>query len=495
MRKLRLFQAAILLLASSGSAGAEEVPAPRDNTLELGGMLGMFMPSDDHEFFDALETNHKELENQSLDFGIRIGYLPIRFAGVEIEGDLIPTGTAGGDDAMLLGFRGHVLAQLPLQVTPFALAGFGTMGVRSTDGALGRDADFVGHFGLGVKYFLHRNLLIRTDGRLIVGPKEEEIPGRSEATSHFALLFSASYVFDFDGGPPEPTRRVRPHPDPDGDGFLANVDECPREAGEPPDGCPREDRDGDGTFDRYDDCPDEPETVNEFEDEDGCPDEIPDSDGDGLSDQEDECVESPEDEDGYQDGDGCPDHDNDGDGVTDAEDSCPDEVGPVPNRGCPDTDKDGDGVVDRLDNCPEEPGQAKNQGCKKPQLVVITPDKLEIRERVHFRTNSAQVRGRSRELLDNVARVLLAHPEIEEVRVEGHTDDRGPEDENQELSRRRADSVMSYLIEQGVPAERLVAKGFGESDPVESNETRAGRAANRRVELHIAGRSALEAKP
>ena len=248
---------------------------------------------------------------------------------------------------------------------------------------------------------------------------------------------------------------------------------------------PAIDTDGDGLTDDVDECPNEPETRNGFQDDDGCPDEL-DSDGDGLKDSEDACPTEPEDMDGFQDEDGCPDTDNDGDGVADASDACPDEPGPADNRGCPDPDRDGDTVVDRLDNCPDEAGDPANRGCKRRQLVAIGQDKIELVDRVYFRTNRNTIQRRSFALLDNVAAVLQSHPSVR-VRIEGHTDDRGDDTYNKNLSQSRADQVMRYLVRKGVDASRLESVGYGEEQPLESNDTNEGRAANRRVDFNIIG--------
>jgi outer membrane protein OmpA-like peptidoglycan-associated protein len=245
------------------------------------------------------------------------------------------------------------------------------------------------------------------------------------------------------------------------------------------------DTDGDGLLDNVDKCPEQPEVKNGFQDEDGCPDEIPDTDGDGLRDPDDKCPQEPEDKDTFQDEDGCPDPDNDADGILDAEDRCPMEPGPKETRGCPDPDRDKDTVVDRLDNCPDEPGKPELQGCKEKQLVRIAETSIEILEVVHFEYNKAVIQKRSFKLLDDVARVIVAHPELEQIRVEGHTDDRGNDAYNKKLSQSRAESVQKYLIERGVAANRLQALGHGEENPIADNKTEAGRTQNRRVEFKI----------
>ncbi|MEM9731439.1 MAG: OmpA family protein, partial [Myxococcota bacterium] len=192
-----------------------------------------------------------------------------------------------------------------------------------------------------------------------------------------------------------------------------------------------------------------------------------DRDGDGIIDELDACPDDPEDYDGFQDEDGCPDLDNDADGIPDLEDACPDEPGPPENNGCPDTDRDGDGVPDRVDNCPDEPGPPQNQGCPEEQRVAIEEGQIEILEKIYFEFDSAKIQSRSFPLLDNVAAVLNAHPEIALIRVEGHTDSRGSDAYNLRLSQRRAESVVRYLeTKGGVSADRLEAEGFGETQPI-----------------------------
>ena len=289
-------------------------------------------------------------------------------------------------------------------------------------------------------------------------------------------------------------REVEPEPEPtpldtDGDGILDDTDQCPTEpedmdAFEDEDGCPDPDNDQDQILDEPDQCPNEPEDRDGFEDEDGCPDT--DNDQDGIPDESDECKDQPEDMDGFQDEDGCPEADNDEDGLVDSADRCPNEAGPPENQGCPDTDRDGDTVVDRLDNCPDEPGPPENQGCRERQRVRITAGALEILDKVYFATNRDVIQRRSFRLLDNVAAVLNNHPEIQHIRVEGHTDDRGDDAYNLDLSQRRAAAVVRYLVDRGeVDSGRLVAQGFGETRPIDDNGTRTGRAANRRVEFNI----------
>jgi OOP family OmpA-OmpF porin len=254
----------------------------------------------------------------------------------------------------------------------------------------------------------------------------------------------------------------------------------PREKCNPP---PKpKDTDGDGIPDKTDKCPTEPEDKDGFEDADGCPD--PDNDKDGILDKDDKCPLDPEDKDGFEDEDGCPDPDNDKDGILDADDKCPNEAGPKENAGCPDKDKDGDTVVDRLDKCPDMPGPPDNEGCPKPKFIVVTKEKIELKQKVHFATNKSTIYPDSFPMLTEVAEVLKSRPEIK-VRIEGHTDSRGTLKRNMKLSQERAESVRQFLVDHGVDIARMDARGFGPTQPIEDNRTSKGRENNRRTEFII----------
>jgi len=244
------------------------------------------------------------------------------------------------------------------------------------------------------------------------------------------------------------------------------------------------DTDHDGILDPSDQCVTQAEDRDEFQDDDGCPDL--DDDMDNIADTLDACRLQPEDADGYEDADGCPENDNDGDGVTDQADACPTVAGPPENRGCPDADRDGDTVVDRRDNCPDESGPVENHGCRVQQRVVIEGDRLEILEKVYFRRNSHVIDRRSFALLDQIAAVIVAHPELGVIAVEGHTDATGNAARNTALSTRRANSVRDYLVGRGADPARITAVGFGPDRPVVPNaSTPEEHEANRRVEFRL----------
>ena len=209
----------------------------------------------------------------------------------------------------------------------------------------------------------------------------------------------------------------------------------------------------------------------------------PDRDGDGFADADDKCPDDPEDPDGRFD-DGCPDFDDDNDGVPDLADACPETAGDADHSGCPPGDTDGDGLADQQDNCPAEKGSF--DGCPTPQLVRLRRGVIDLSRPITFEAGSAELAQESAPLLEAVAKVIAAHPEILRVRVEGHTDNRGRRSKNVALSQDRAKAVANGLADRGVSPRRLSAVGFGPAKPIDSNDTEVGRAINRRVELVIA---------
>ena len=256
--------------------------------------------------------------------------------------------------------------------------------------------------------------------------------------------------------------------DTDGDGIYDKDDECPEQAGLAEfNGCP--DSDGDGIEDRQDKCPNEA-GLAEF---DGCPD----SDGDGIADPDDDCPN----EAGIAELNGCPDAD--GDGVKDSEDNCPDEAGPAENDGCPWEDADGDGVLDKDDECPEVAGTAANNGCPEPDVEVIK-ELNEYSKTVLFDLNKATIRTESESALQSILEIMQEYPQTI-FHIEGHTDSTGSDDYNMKLSKERAASVEQWLEEKGIPANRLTSEGYGETQPIATNNTAAGRQDNRRVEISL----------
>ncbi len=207
----------------------------------------------------------------------------------------------------------------------------------------------------------------------------------------------------------------------------------------------------------------------------------PDRDGDGIPDDEDWCPDLP----GLPEIHGCPDEDTDHDGVPNRIDLCPLEKGPAELDGCPDFD--GDGIPDREDKCPKEPGPPQNDGCPIGQepVVEIQTERLSLRDSINFDTGKDTLKHSSFKILDEIAAILKQHAEIQRIRVEGHTDNVGGAVYNRDLSQRRANTVVLYLVSKGIAQARLVPQGYGFDRPVASNATAGGRAKNRRVEFTI----------
>ncbi len=276
----------------------------------------------------------------------------------------------------------------------------------------------------------------------------------NDNSSHFQHAAGLKFVF---GGQ-----------DSDGDGIYDKDDECPEEPGLPEfNGCP--DTDGDGIEDRQDACPNEA-GLAEF---DGCPD----SDGDGVADPDDECPN----EAGLAELNGCPDAD--GDGIRDGDDECPNEAGPEANNGCPWPDSDGDGVLDKDDECPDNAGPASNNGCPEPTAEIIS-ELNDYSNTVLFEFDSAKITADSEDALMAIVDIMKEYPQTI-FHIEGHTDSIGSDSYNMKLSKERAASVEKWLEEHGIPSNRLTSEGYGETQPIATNSTPAGRQENRRVEISL----------
>jgi OOP family OmpA-OmpF porin len=134
---------------------------------------------------------------------------------------------------------------------------------------------------------------------------------------------------------------------------------------------------------------------------------------------------------------------------------------------------------------PPAPAPPPPEPAPPPPKTEVTQEQIKLKEKVEFETDSAVLKDSSKGLLDEVVQVMKDHPEIEHVRVAGHTDSNGTHEHNHKLSEERAAAVKKYLVDHGVAAERLSSKGYGQDRPIADNKTEEGRAENRRVEIHI----------
>lgn len=352
------------------------------------------------------------------------------------------------------------------------------------------DQDLLLNIGPGLLIPLAGAMSLRLDARYIYTLGQEPYAGHDDLYNNLEL--TAGFMF----------RAAERNRDADGDSILDKYDTCPEkpedwDTWEDEDGCPDPDNDGDGVADIDDDCPLDAEDMDGFQDGDGCPEW--DNDNDGIPDDLDQCATRREDQDGYRDDDGCPDTDNDGDGIPDLNDRCPNHPEDIDSfqddDGCEDSDNDGDGLPDGLDSCPFDAeiynGHEDEDGCPDE-----TPKEIErftgVIHGVNFEVNSDKITVESYRILDEAAAVLLKYPELR-IEVQGHTDSDGSEESNFDLSDRRAESVVRYLVGRGVAAERLTWMGYGESRPLVGNDSAEGKAINRRVEFHLVGEAQQEA--
>jgi OOP family OmpA-OmpF porin len=360
----------------------------------------------------------------------------------ELSGDWLD-GEGGGPgdyDHIGLGVNALYFFNRSTAFSPYVLMGAGGL---NTDVGDDDDWGFMANAGVGFLSRITDNLSFRADARY---RWDDNAPDAREEDDFGDIIVTAgvSLALGPKAAPPPPPVKEPPKPiDSDGDGVTDDKDRCPgTPAGAKVDakGCEL-DSDGDGVVDRLDQCPGTPAGAKV--DAKGC--EL-DSDGDGVVDRLDQCPGTP-------------------------------AGAKVDAKGC-ELDSDGDGVVDSLDKCPDTPPGTKvdSQGCPLPEVIVL--------KGVSFDYDSAVLRPDGLAALDDAAATLKRYPEIR-VEIAGHTDSIASEEYNQDLSERRARSVMDYLVEHGIAAERLSAKGYGESQPVADNATEEGRASNRRVELHI----------
>ncbi len=454
------------------ASGKDQTPwikryRPTRMSFEVGIYGGIFSASKEHEFYRPNLNNPPTYGHQALklggDIGIRAGFYPLSFLGIELEGGIMPTKVADGSKATLYTFRPVLLAQLPYRIAPFVRANFGMLGISSP--TLGKDIDPTIGIGGGVKFYINKWLLLRLD---IVDNIATRFQVGNKRSNNLEVLLGIGFRF---GGKKE--EAAKPLVDTDQDGLYdpgqvgvapPDEDACPTQPGPRENrGCPLIDSDGDGLFD--------PGQV-------GVPPENVDA-----------CPQEP----GPRENQGCPLIDTDKDGLFDPGqpvpateiDACPKEPGPRELQGCP--DRDGDKIIDNLDKCPDQP-ETVNQyedadGCpdELPQAVKKISGVI---EGIYFDVDKDTIKPRSKVVLDRAVKVLKEFPSTR-WNIQGHTDSDGKREHNVDLSHRRAESVRNYLVTHGIDGGRLVPQGFGPDAPIDTNATPKGKAKNRRIEFRL----------
>ncbi len=358
--------------------------APDPMMVELGVWGGVLFPSRNLELFEAdlnlPDQGRKQYGIVAPDIGVRAGFYPLRHFGIEVEGGVMPASLRDGSgNPIIWAGRGHLVGQIGLwRLTPFIVAGAGAVGVASPRSAVGSEVDVGIHFGGGLKFFINYWLMLRLDIRDNLTNRV----GVGEGVTHSPeILLGLSVTLN--------RTKEKPLRDRDGDGIPDREDQCPREPGPAPTGCPP-DADDDDIPDSEDKCPTEPETRNGFEDDEGCPDIVP----------------------------------------------------------------------------------------------AEFADLAGILEGILFDTDKDVIKKESKPILDRAVEVLQKYPQVR-IEISGHTDSAGGYEHNVDLSQRRAESVKTYLIDAGIDAGRIETRGAGPNEPIATNDTKEGRAQNRRIEVKI----------
>jgi OOP family OmpA-OmpF porin len=424
MRSIPLV-AALLVGAVAGLA------AQRAHQLELGG------------YGSITRYDHLMRLDPRIGAGARLGYAFTNLLQLEVEFGLAQPHTRNqfGFTTVRWGGASLILNVAGRRNRPYLLGGYTRIDYGSGANAPYDFGDHAVHGAIGDRFFFMDGVALRFEGRAIFAPKTDRRFG-GEWAGHVVGSIGIT-MFALGRGPGDADR----------DRVGDPQDACP---GTPPRataarrGCPM-DRDGDTVADGIDRCPATPGGAQV--DRSGCP---IDSDRDGVYDGIDQCAGSPS-------------------GAT------------VDAKGCP-LDADADGVADQVDRCPRTaPGiRVDASGCSpvRDSVLPMFSDRGSIvLHGVSFGGGSSILTPGSFAVLNGVATMLNAHPEVR-VEIAAYTDDVGASALNIRLSQLRAEAVRGYLASRGVAPGRMVARGFGASSPIASNTTAAGRAQNRRVELH-----------
>lgn len=438
--------------AEAQEPGATNTPymkryLPQAGDVELGIFGGLMSVSPAHNM-KSPSLPHQKYATPGFELGARIGYYPLSWLGVEGEfsmaqakfaEDLSPVDPAlTSNMGDILTYRAHVIGQLPFwSIVPFALVGVGALGATSQP--QGHRTQAALHLGVGAKIPFSNTFALRAEFRETFHDRSGDDFGGIAGSEEF--LLGAAFKWGRSSTP-----AAAPAPaDQDRDGVPDDQDSCPDVGALTADGCPL-DQDGDGVADPDDACP---QTAGDLEN-------------------------------------GCPNLDKDGDGIMLPCDQCPEEVGEAPT-GCINRDPDGDGIFGDDDKCPTDPetknGYEDSDGC--PDEVPKEVEKFTGSiDGIWFDIGKSTIKDGSRRALQAAADVLIKYPSVR-LEVSGHTSSEGAPEFNQTLSEERAQAVVEWLVNAGVPKANLVSRGAGSDEPVADNKTRIGRTKNRRIEFKI----------
>ncbi len=457
---MRCLAVGLIALATTSVASAN---------VEVGGVAGLRTFSESGALgvvtdgMDNPTPAATSLKNSTF-FGIRVGAYFSKKLGVEIEAGGVPTEPRTIlFDVWMIAARAQIAYQLRTddasnKLLPFVVAGAGMIkivdvGQVGNESIVKKDTKIQPFIGFGAKYRTGAGWGVRVDARALLAQTIDRDMGSDLGKTGISLEVEILLSLYRDFGYKAPKKVVEPKPvpkddDPDKDGILGAMDKCPTE----------------------------PEDKDAFEDEDGCPDK--DNDKDGIADAApDKCLNDPEDKDGFEDEDGCPDPDNDKDGVADANDKCADK--PETRNGYQDDD-----------GCPDE----------IPETLKKFTGSI---AGINFKVNDSALAPGSTVVLDKAIAVLKEFADVK-LEIQGHTDDQpikagGKFADNTVLSQARAETVRAYFVSKGIAEDRIVAKGYGETAPIEDPKGLTGgklntaRAKNRRVEFKLIEQTGMPA--
>jgi outer membrane protein OmpA-like peptidoglycan-associated protein len=393
---------------------------------------------------------------------------------------------------------------VPWRIAPYILGGWTEVRFENDDPSWGDNSYHGWEFALGAKMYVSPRVAVRLEARDVMFEFDNPPAAPGDGTSNWFLTAGLDFAI---GG-------AAVAKDADFDGVIDDIDAClgtPLGAFVDARGCPL-DQDNDGVWDGLDACINT--AVGAIVDEHGCPrdadlDGVPDGidqcdstargfpvdargcprdlDGDGVLDGADLCPDTPVG--ALVDVRGCP-LDQDRDGVPDGIDQCPDTRpgARVNAKGCP-NDSDGDGVPDGVDKCPMTPANVRvdKDGCpievSEKEVELLDTGKITVHN-ILFETNKADLKAASGPVIQEIGAILAQWPDLR-IEIGGHADARGTDDYNRTLSQKRAQAVLDRLLAEypQLPAGNYVAKGYGESQPIATNDTAVGMAKNRRVEF------------